>query len=295
MTHPLPQDSTKRHIELPLSNLHIMEVGDGPPLIVVPATISELEDWTTMLQFMGQWFHVVFFELPGHGLSSAFNTRFSSHLVGELVEQLADAMGYQRFSLMGFSFGGILAMRTYFRLSKRIDRLVLNAPCVDHRALTLSPRRQKMVGRINKFLDNPGMHRRFCRIANNPTTLPKLVKFLQIIGRLERTIPLQERLSHVRTTTLAVLNAQIAEILTTEFEVNPQKFETPCYFTMSVNDPLLNFDSTLDILERHFSNLTVNRLTYPFHQPPQPFTVDELNRDFHAIMEAFMFPRSQAG
>jgi hypothetical protein len=282
------QACTKRFIDLPLSKLHVMEAGDGPLLIMLPATISEIDDYQTLLQFMSQWFRVVFFELPGHGASSPFPEKFSSFLVADLVEQLVNTLGYERFNLMGFSFGGILAMRVFFHLSHRIDRLVLNAPCLGYRALTLSPRRQKIVLRVNQILDHASMHRLFYYLVHNRRYLPMVVKFLGRIGRLERTIPLQARLSQVKPTTLAVLNAQIKEILTTEFEVNPQKFETRCFFNMSIYDPLLRFETTLDILQAHFSNISTQRLTYPFHQPPQPFTLDELNRDFHDTVEAFV-------
>ena len=94
-------------MDLPLARLHVLEAGKGEPLIIVPATISELENWRTLAQFMAQWFHVYFFELPGHGESEPFQHGFSSQKVAKLVSQLADKLGYQRFNLMGFSFGGI--------------------------------------------------------------------------------------------------------------------------------------------------------------------------------------------
>ena len=225
-----PPPCTKRLVDLPLSQLHVMETGTGPLLIMLPATISEVDDYVSLVRFMGQWFHVVFFELPGHGLSTPFPEKFSSFQVAELVEQLADSLGCERFNLMGFSFGGILAMRAFFRVFQRIDRLILNAPCLGHRTVTLAPWRKKMIRRINHFLDRPTLHRLFCRLAHNRATLPVLVKFLGTVGRLERTLPLKEKLSKLRPTTLAVLNAQIEEILTTEFEVRTPKFDTKCYF-----------------------------------------------------------------
>jgi hypothetical protein len=57
---------------------------------------------------------------------------------------------------------------------------------------------------------------------------------------------------------------------------------------MSIYDPLLRFDTTLDIVNEHFMNVNVKRLTYPFHQPPRPFTYEELNRDLFETVEAFM-------
>lgn len=288
MTLPEPQSCCKFYIDLPLSHLHMMKVGEGPPLIMVPATISEIDDWQSLAQFMGQWFTVYFFELPGHGTSTPFHDEFSSLQVAELVEQLADHLGCERFNLMGFSFGGILAMRAFCRLSERIDRLILIAPCLGTHALPFSSQRRELLLKVNRFLGNAFIQKCFCGLIHHPASLPRVVKILQIIGRLEETIPLQNKLSRVRPTTVAVLHAQINEILTTEFIKNLPKYKTPCYFAMSIYDPLLRFDATIATMQAHFDNLSILKLTYPFHQPPRPFTFQELNRDFRHTVATFM-------
>ena len=55
------------YANLPLTKLHYVTCGDGPPLIMVPATMSKIKNWLPLAQFMGQKFTVHFFELPGHG------------------------------------------------------------------------------------------------------------------------------------------------------------------------------------------------------------------------------------
>ena len=94
MLNPQPPACKTYFIDLPLTRLHIMETGQGEPLIMMPATISELQEWRSLAQFMAQWFHVYFFELPGHGLSEPFRDGFSSQKVAELVGQLADKLGH---------------------------------------------------------------------------------------------------------------------------------------------------------------------------------------------------------
>lgn len=269
-----------------------MEAGQGEPLIIVPATISELENWQSLVQFMAQWFRVYFFELPGHGQSEPFKEKFSSHQVARLVEQLADALEYDRFNLMGFSFGGILAMRAFKLLSPRIDRLVLIAPCLGQRALSLSRSRLNMLHKSNELLSHPKIQARFVSLIHNAWTISMIVKALQKFGRLEATIPLKKKLPRTRAGTISVLNAQVAEILTTEFDVEPTKYKTPCYFAMSIYDPLLRFETTLGILQNHFELVNTIRLKYPFHQPPAPFTYAELNRDFYETVDAFMQTRT---
>jgi pimeloyl-ACP methyl ester carboxylesterase len=288
MYHTQPPTYKTYFIDLPLARLHVLEAGKGRPLIMVPATISELENWLSLAQFMAQWFHVYFFELPGHGQSEPFQERFSSQRVAELVAQLADRLGCERFSLMGFSFGGILAMRTFKLLSHRIDRLILIAPCLDHRALPFSRLRLQLLSKSNQLLSHPRVQERFVSLIHNPRTISATVKTLQKIGRLEDTLPLQQKLRHTQASTIAVLNAQIGEILTAEFEVAPSKYQTPCYFAMSVYDPLLRFDMTLNIVHNHFANVNAVPLLYPFHQPPCAFTYEELNRDFYKTVDTFM-------
>ncbi|HJS17785.1 MAG TPA: alpha/beta hydrolase [Anaerolineales bacterium] len=275
-------------INLPLTRLHVLESGKGEPLIMVPATISELENWRTLAQFMGQWFHVYFFELPGHGQSAPFQEQYSSQRVAELVGQLADTLGFERFSLLGFSFGGILAMRTFKLLSARIDRMLLIAPCLDHRAIPWSPIRFALMHGFNRLMNRPAVRDGFCRLINNERTVSLTVKFLQRFMRLEDTVPLERKLLATKPSTIEVLNAQLYEILTTKFEVASTKYQTPCYFAMSVHDPLLNFNTTLSILHSHFASVSTLPLLYPFHQPPRPFTFDELNQTFHASVDAFV-------
>lgn len=283
-----PPTTKEYFISLPLSRLHIMEAGKGEPLIIVPATISELNEWRSLVQFMAQWFRVYFFELPGHGESTAFEGGFSSHKVAELVSQLADELGYKRFNLMGFSFGGLLAMRTFKHLTHRIDRLILIAPCIDHRALPLSNHRQKLLYQFNQLLGRPRIQGKFLKLLHNPRTVSMIVKVLQMVGQLEETLPLQEKLPRTRASTISVLNAQIREILTTEFQVEPQKHDTQCYFAMSIHDPLIRFDATVEILHKHFSQISTVQLHHPYHQPPTPFTYQELNRDFYETVNSFL-------
>ena len=289
-----PAPCTTRFIDLPLSRLHIMEAGRGEPLIIVPATISELENWCELAQFMAEWFHVYFFELPGHGQSSPFQGRFSSHKVAELVGQLADGLGFEHFNLMGFSFGGILAMQTFKRLSHRIDRLIMIAPCLDYHAIPYSPFRLSLLYNLNRFLSRPRVEERFNDLIHDEHSVRLIVKILHNIGRLERTIPLERKLPQTPRSTLPVLNAQINEILTTEFDIEPAKYATPCYFAMSIHDPLLCFDTTLDVLQKHFANVNTVRLTYPFHQPPRPFTYEELNLGFAETIDTFMLQNAHS-
>ena len=114
----------------------------GPPLIIVPATVSLIRQWLPLTQFMGQRFTSYFFELPGHGGSTPYPEKFNSDFVPTTVQAFVDNLGYDKFNLMGFSFGGLLALRTLEHLRDRIDKVILLSPCVSKRALKWSTARQ---------------------------------------------------------------------------------------------------------------------------------------------------------
>ena len=113
------------------------------------------------------------------------------------------------------------------------------------------------------------------------------------LGNIEATIPVDEVLKKIQPTTLDILTAQIFESL--KFEINPpqEPHSTPCYLAMSVYDPLIDFNVTVATLQRFFAQPEIIKLDYPFHQPPKPFTFDELNEGFGTTVEAFLAARRE--
>ena len=141
MSLTAPQ-ATYGDMELPNTRLHYVKAGTGPPLIIVPATVSLIRQWLPLTQFMGQRFTSYFFELPGHGSSTPYPEKFTSDLIPATVEEFVNNLDYDRFNLMGFSFGGLLALRTLEHLKDRTDKVILLSPCVSKRALKWSRPRQ---------------------------------------------------------------------------------------------------------------------------------------------------------
>lgn len=284
----MPPRCQTRLVPLGLCVLHVMEAGDGPPLVVVPATVSELENWSSLVQFLAQWFHVYFFELPGHGRSTALQEGFSSDRVALAVAELVDWIGADRFSLMGFSFGGLLAMKTYRLLQDRIDRLILLSPCLTSRALRLSRARRRAASALNRLLKIKDARTFLVDGMRLTAGRRGMAHLIHLVGKVENTRQLEQKLGRLSPCLVEIIACELDEILNAELSPPPSRHDTPCYFAMSVRDPLLDYKITRAELERHFANSQVFELTFPFHQPPRAFTFEELNAQFRSTVAAFL-------
>ncbi len=234
---------------------------------------------------MGQRYTTYFFELPGHGESSPYPEKFKSHMVPETVANFMDAMGHETFNLMGFSFGGLLAMRTLEALQDRIENVFLLAPCVSKRALLFSEKKQWGL-------------RRFCRVLKSPVVQERLLQMMHCghfdgillaafskMGNLDKKILKTRDVLRISQSTVDVLAYTLQEILSVDYSYSAKPFHHKCYFGMSLYDDLLDYDTTLGVVQNHFDDLTVRYFTLPYHQPPVTPTYEWLMDKFCGFLE----------
>jgi len=116
----------ERYVEADGFRIRYVEAGSGPPLICFHASggprLSRGHD------LLAERHRVILFEAPGFG-QSAVNERSES--VADLARTMAaavDALGIEKYSLWGTSFGGRLACWLAVQYPDRLDALVLVAP-----------------------------------------------------------------------------------------------------------------------------------------------------------------------
>jgi pimeloyl-ACP methyl ester carboxylesterase len=279
-----PPQATFGDMELSNTRLHYVKAGTGPPLIIVPATVSLIRQWLPLTQFMGQRFTSFFFELPGHGGSTPYPEKFQSSFVPKTVEEFANNLGYEKFSLMGFSFGGLLALRTLEHLRDRIDKVILLSPCVSRRALKWSmPRQWAFKGAI-KVMKNPALLQGVHYMLNAPQLESPLTYALSKASKVDQRILENKKALRMPLSTLDVFAYTLDEIFQTDYQYTGT-FTNSCYFGMSINDDILNYNLTEQIVQQHFQEVTVQKFTHPYHQPPEPPTFEWLNREFGQFLD----------
>lgn len=106
----------------------VAEAGSGSPLLLLHGFTGAKEDFADHLDALGErgW-HVVAPDLRGHGASDkpADEDAYSLDILADDALALADAFGWDRFTLLGHSMGGMAAQVAALSSPERLASLVL--------------------------------------------------------------------------------------------------------------------------------------------------------------------------
>ena len=115
-----------RFVEVAGLRVHVRDTGQGPAVVLIHGLFDSLHTWNAVADALDDHDRVVRFDLPGHGLTGPDPTGdYSLARQLEVVDALANALGLDRFSLVGNSLGGEIAWNYAGTRPERIDRLVL--------------------------------------------------------------------------------------------------------------------------------------------------------------------------
>ena len=100
--------------------------GNGPRLLVISGTGGDLRRSPSIFETsLAQHFEILAYDQRGLGQTSRPDTPYTMADYAEDANALLDAMGWNRSSVMGISFGGMVAQEFALRYPFRVERLVL--------------------------------------------------------------------------------------------------------------------------------------------------------------------------
>ena len=109
------------------TNYH--DVGEGPPVLLIHGSgpgVSAWANWRTVLPGLSQNFRVIAPDIVGFGYTERpADTTYGAEVWLQHLLDFLDALGLEKVSVVGNSFGGALALQLATTASERVDRLVL--------------------------------------------------------------------------------------------------------------------------------------------------------------------------
>ncbi len=160
-----------------------LEGGRGEAIIMVHGFAANKDNWTRFAKFITPGFRVIALDLPGFGNSTSLEK--ASYGIAEQAKRLnqfADAMGIQRFHIVGNSMGGYIAAQYAVMFPERVITLGLF-----NTAGVRSPVSSEMAKRMSRGEPNPliaGSVEEFDRLIqfvfSTPPDIPGFVKKLLV-------------------------------------------------------------------------------------------------------------------
>ncbi|RNI18985.1 poly(3-hydroxyalkanoate) depolymerase [Flexivirga caeni] len=112
---------------------------DGPPLVLCNGIGASLEILQPFVDRLDPRIEVVAFDVPGVGGSPLPRLPYNFPLLARFVGRMLDSLGYERFDVLGISWGGALAQQLAFQFPRRCRRAVLAATAAGFLMVPASP------------------------------------------------------------------------------------------------------------------------------------------------------------
>ena len=115
--------------------LRVRETGEGPPLLLLHGFTGSSLSWDpAIIQRLGRSFRVLAPDLPGHGMSPIPELGPHDSVAGHGIEWLSGELrrlmeggGAERFSVLGYSMGGRVALAMAVGAPESIEALILES------------------------------------------------------------------------------------------------------------------------------------------------------------------------
>ena len=112
-----------------MNQLHYTRTGTptNPTVIFLHGFMGDHRDWDAVSSTLGHDFECVAVDLPGHGQSLGDDNGYDFAAAATAIIDVADEIGADSFSLVGYSLGGRLALYFASMFAMRIDALILES------------------------------------------------------------------------------------------------------------------------------------------------------------------------
>jgi pimeloyl-ACP methyl ester carboxylesterase len=114
-----------RHIEIHGRRVAYRTSGSGPVILLVHGMARSSATWRFVMPALAERFTVIAPDLVGHGDSDKPRGDYSLGAFASGVRDLLAALGHDRATVVGHSFGGGVAMQFAYQFPEHCERLVL--------------------------------------------------------------------------------------------------------------------------------------------------------------------------
>ena len=122
----------KRYVDTRFGQVHVVEEGDGRPILLLHQTPRSWDEYRDVLPLIGHEAHAIAMDTVGYGASARLDVPQTVELFADAVEDVVDTLRLDPPVLVGHHTGGVIALEVAARRGAGVAGLVLSGtPYVD--------------------------------------------------------------------------------------------------------------------------------------------------------------------
>jgi pimeloyl-ACP methyl ester carboxylesterase len=106
-------------------DVHFVEVGKGPPILLLHGLGGSWKDWSANLPAFAAAYRVIAMDFPGSGESDKPEVRYSIEWLTDVVEKFLQEQEIDQVTLIGHSMGGVVALNVASQPKSKVKKLVI--------------------------------------------------------------------------------------------------------------------------------------------------------------------------
>lgn len=124
-TQAQTSSAAERNLRIHGIEMHVQELGEGAPLLLLHGFGGCGRDWQTLLGPLSAHYRLIVPDLRGHGRSTNPSGAFTHRQAATDVLAMLDRLGVTRFKAIGISSGGMTLLHMATRAPSRVEAMVL--------------------------------------------------------------------------------------------------------------------------------------------------------------------------
>ncbi|MEU6676731.1 alpha/beta fold hydrolase [Streptomyces sp. NPDC046925] len=206
----------KGYVPSRFGQLHYVESGDGEPVLMLHQTPRSWTEYRAVLPLVGARYRAIAMDTLGYGASAKPEGPHSVERFADAVGDLVEALGLDRFHLVGHHTGGVIAVEVAARFQDRVASLMLSAAAFVDDDKRSGVGGHGRVDHVDPKADGSHLQelwdrrRRFYRPGEEEALTRYVIDALTVLDRVEegheslRRYVMEPRLPHITARTLAV-------------------------------------------------------------------------------------------
>jgi pimeloyl-ACP methyl ester carboxylesterase len=160
--------------------------GRGEPLLLLHGGLGSIDMFGPVLPMLAGSRQVIGIDLHGHGRTAIGDRPISIPDIADDVAIVLSELGQQQVDVLGYSFGGGVALRLAVQHPEKVRRLaIVSAPFArDGFHAEMLPQQAQVGAAMAEFMKDTPMYKSYIAVAPHPEEFPKL---LDRMGELMRT------------------------------------------------------------------------------------------------------------